>query len=238
MKEIFENYVEHSFGAREQAAFKFKQFEYNYRKYFPEDKRGGKEGSRLLDIGIGRGEMLSCMKDWGYENYLGIDISPSTVDFCKSLNLPCELVEDSTAYLAANPDSFDVISLLDVLEHISKKEVIAFVKALRSALKPGGVLIIQVPNLQAPDGYLHRYNDITHEIGFIEHSLAQVLLAAGFKKFTFAGLEEFVFGTPIEYFRKIIRYLHWSTVRFLRRSDGNLSPWILNPVFFAIVWRD
>jgi 2-polyprenyl-3-methyl-5-hydroxy-6-metoxy-1,4-benzoquinol methylase len=235
MKEIFENYVEHSFGVREQAAFKFKQFEYNYRECFPEDK-GGKV--RLLDVGIGMGEMLSCMKDWGYENYLGIDISTSTIDFCKSLNLPCELVEDSTAYLTANPDSFDVITLLDVLEHIPKKEIITFVKALRLALKPGGVLIIQVPNLQAPDGHLHRYNDITHETGFIEHSFAQVLLAAGFKKFKFAGFEEFVFGTRIEHLKKMLRSLHWRTVRFWRRMDGNLNPRILNPVFSAIVWKD
>jgi 2-polyprenyl-3-methyl-5-hydroxy-6-metoxy-1,4-benzoquinol methylase len=235
MKEIFENYVEHSFCTKGQAAFKFKQFEYNYQKHFPKNK--GME-SRLLDIGIGQGEMLSCMKDWGYENYHGIDISPSTVDFCKSLNLPCELVEDSTAYLTANPDSFEVITLLDVLEHIPKKEVITFVKALQSALKPGGVLLIKVPNSQAPDGDLHRYNDITHEIGFIEHSLAQVLLAAGFKKFRFAGFEEFVFGTREEYLRKMFRRLHWLNVRFWRRMDGNLNPRILHPVFSVIVWKD
>jgi 2-polyprenyl-3-methyl-5-hydroxy-6-metoxy-1,4-benzoquinol methylase len=233
MKEIFENYVEHSFGAREQAAYKFKQFEYNYLKYFPKDK-----GGRLLDVGIGRGEMLSYMKDLGYENYYGIDISPSTIDFCKSLDLPCELVEDSTAYLTANPDSFDVITLLDVLEHIPKAEIITFVKALRLALKPGGVLIIEVPNLQAPDGYLHRYNDITHETGFIEHSFAQVLLAAGFKKFKIVGFEQFVFGTWIEYVKRMIRCLHWLMVSFWRRVDGNLHPMILNPLFSAIVWKD
>jgi 2-polyprenyl-3-methyl-5-hydroxy-6-metoxy-1,4-benzoquinol methylase len=189
-------------------------------------------------VGNGRGEMLSCMKDWGYENYLGIDISPSTIDFCKSLDLPCELVEDSTAYLTANPDSCDVITLLDVLEHIPKQEIIPFLKALRSALKPGGVLIVQVPNLQAPDGHLHRYNDITHEVGFIEHSLAQVLLAAGFKKFQFAGYEDFVFGRRLDYQKKMFRRLHWLMVRFWRRTNGNLDPKILNPVFSAIVWKD
>ncbi len=234
MKDIFDNYVEHSFGAREQASFKFKQFEYNYRPYFPE----AGDSVRLLDIGIGRGEMLACMRDWGYENYIGVDISPSTVNFCRSLNLPCELVDDSTEYLSANPNAFDVITLLDVLEHIPKKEMIQFVKALRGALKPGGVLIIQVPNLQAPDGHLHRYNDITHEVGFIEHSFAQVLLAAGFGKFKFIGFEELVSGTLTEIVRKTFRSLHWLVVRFLRSTDGNINPKILNPVFSAVIYKD
>jgi len=234
MEKIFESYVENTFGTREQAVFKFKQFEHNYRKYFPKDLAS----ASLLDVGIGRGEMLTCMKNWGAKNFRGVDISPSTVNFCKSLELPCELVSDSTKYLNDNTSTFDVITLLDVLEHIPKHAMIEFLAALRSALKPGGVLIIQVPNLQAPDGHLHRYNDITHEVGFIEHSFAQVLMAAGFKKFVFIGFEEFVFGTVFEYVRKIFRWLHWLSVRFLRGVDGNINPKILNPVFSAIVYKD
>jgi len=236
MKEIFENYVEHAFGAREQTLCKFEQFEFNYRKYFPSPPHG--KDVRLLDIGIGRGEMLSCMRDWGYRDFLGIDISPSTVEFCKSLNLPCERVDDTTAWLSGNSETFDVITLLDVLEHIPKTDMIEFLSRLKDALKPAGLLIVQVPNLQAPDGHLHRYNDITHGTGFIEHSLAQVLLAAGFSKFKFIGFEEFVFGTPREHFNKIFRRLHWAIVRFLRRVDGNLNPKILNPVFTAIVYKE
>jgi 2-polyprenyl-3-methyl-5-hydroxy-6-metoxy-1,4-benzoquinol methylase len=233
MEKIFENYVEHSFGAKEQAIFKFKQFEFNYRKYFPKDL----STAVLLDVGIGRGEMLSCMKNWGGQNFLGVDISPSTIQFCRSLNLPCELVPDSTKYLNDNPSTFDVITLLDVLEHIPKHSIIDFLMALHKALKPGGVLIIQVPNLQAPDGHLHRYNDITHEVGFIEQSLAQVLMASGFRKFTFIGFEEYVFGSLGERARKFFRWVHWLSVRFLRKVDGNLNPKVLNPVFAAVVQK-
>ena len=42
----------------------------------------------MLDIGVGLGEMLSCMKNWGH-NYHGIDISPSTIEFCKKYNQEC-----------------------------------------------------------------------------------------------------------------------------------------------------
>jgi ATP-dependent DNA helicase RecG len=38
MKEIFDNYVETSFDGLEQAEFKFNQFEFNYKKFFPDLK--------------------------------------------------------------------------------------------------------------------------------------------------------------------------------------------------------
>ena len=229
MKEIFDDYLRISLGEEAQATRKFQQFERNYRGFFPAD-----EQAPVLDIGVGRGEMLSCMKNWGYANYLGIDIAPTTVAFCTRLGLNCRQVEDSTQFLLQQPQRYAVITLIDVLEHIKKDQVMAFLVALRAALRPGGVAIIQVPNLQAPDGQLHRYNDITHEVGYIEHSLAQVLMAAGFVHFRFQGFEEFVFGTPVEWLRRFFRALHWLAVRFLRGVDGNINPAILHPVFCAI----
>jgi 2-polyprenyl-3-methyl-5-hydroxy-6-metoxy-1,4-benzoquinol methylase len=232
MKEIFDDYVVQSFGEEKQAVFKFKQFEKNYQKYFPENYR-----AKLLDIGIGRGEMLTMMKKWGYENCLGIDISPSTVKFCKNIKLNALLVDSSFDYLKEHEEQYDVITMLDVLEHIKKQEIIPYLKALKAALIEGGVLIVQVPNAQSPDGQLHRYNDITHEVSFGEHSLAQVLLAAGFTKFKFHGFEQFVFGTLMEYARRFVRTLHWVAVRLLRGADGNVNPRILNPIFYAVVYK-
>ena len=230
MKEVFDAYIENAFGEYKQAEFKFKQFEVNYLKHFPDEKN-----EPVLDIGIGRGEMLTCFKNWGYLNYLGIDISPSTVSFCKSIGLNCSLVEDTVKYLEDHKDTYIVITLLDVLEHFNKKDAIPLLVAIKSALKSGGVLIIQVPNLQAPEGHLHRYNDITHEIGFIEHSLAQVLIVAGFTDFEFQGFEELVSGGVKEKAKKVIRKLYWAKVRFERSVNCNLNPILLHPVFAAIV---
>lgn len=230
LKDIFDSYIENAFDGYEQAIFKLKQFEYNYRKHFPDDRN-----TKILDIGIGRGEMLTCMKNWGYSNSFGIDISPSTVKFCKSLGLECTLVDDTVEWLMENKDTFALITLLDVLEHIKKENVVAFVQALRDALKPDGILIIQVPNSQSPDFQLHRYNDITHEVGYVEHSLSQVLIAAGIQKFYFTGFEELFVNNLRDLFIKLCRSIHWSIVRKLRKVDGNLNPDILHPVFYAII---
>jgi 2-polyprenyl-3-methyl-5-hydroxy-6-metoxy-1,4-benzoquinol methylase len=229
MKEIFETYVENAFIEYKQAEFKFKQFEINYRKYFPADK-----DTAILDIGIGRGEMLTCMKNWGYKDYLGIDISPSTVKFCKSLGLNCLLVDETTEWLQGNPIKFELITLIDVLEHVKKENTIHFLKCLRASLTDSGVLIVQVPNLQAPDAQLHRYNDITHEVGYIEHSLQQVLLTAGFKEATFYGFEDSIVKCLCESRRLFMRALFWRYVRFTRKITGNINPGILHPILYSV----
>ena len=228
MKEIFDNYVETSFDGFNQAVFKFKQFENNYQTYFPAEK-----SALVLDIGVGRGEMLTCMRDWGYA-YQGVDISPSTVKFCKSLGLNCSVTENSAQWLADHPGQFSLVTCLDVLEHVPRDQTIDFLKAIRGSLAAGGRTIIQVPNLQSPFGYLHHFNDFTHVSGFVEHSLAQVLLAAGFKEMKFHGFEE-IYKTGLKQgIQRVIRFAYLRVVRFLRAVNSNPNPEILAPVLYVV----
>lgn len=228
MKEIFDDYVENSFGEGKQAEFKFLQFRHNYRPFFPESTE-----LRVLDIGIGRGEMLTCMKDWGY-NALGIDISPSTVRFCQSLGLPCEVVEDTPEYLRSQSGEFQLITLLDVIEHIPREHVVDFASAVRDALAPNGRVIFQMPNLQAPHGHLHMFNDVTHYVGYVEHSFAQVLIAAGYRNFRFYPYEELIRATPLNLIKRFLRKIYFFKTRVERSVSANLNPKILTPVFFCV----
>lgn len=126
-----------------------------------------------------------------------------------------------------------MITLFDALEHIKKEDVISFVAAIYGTLEDKGVLLLQVPNLQAPEGYLHRYNDITHEIGFIEHSLIQVLMSAGFIHYELFGFDDFVRGVLIDVPRGALRAIPWKWVRLRRIIDGNINPRILNATLCA-----
>lgn len=229
MKEIFDDYVKSAYRRKDMSQSKINEIELNYRQYFPYDK-----SCEVLDVGIGTGEMLWCMKEWGYQ-YCGIDISPATVQFCADAGLNAELVDDTPAWLTKKPDRYGLISLLDVLEHIPKNGCIGFLKALRASLTYDGTLLISVPNLQAPHASLHRYNDITHEVGYTEQSLYQVLYAAGFTDIKFLGLE----GVPARRLHKIykmvFRPLYWRLVRLSRAINENLNPVVLNPVLIAVV---
>ena len=231
MQEIFEDYINNSFDGHHQADFKLCQFDLNYKKYF-----NNSVTLKVLDIGVGRGEMLSCMMKWGHD-YHGIDISPSTVEFCKKLDLSCELTDDTEFWLKNHQNKFDIITCLDVLEHIPKERLIQFVEAIRNSLNKDGIAIFQVPNLQSPFGYLHHFNDITHISGFVEHSLKQVLLSTGFNKMSFYGFEEFFEKTPKIIVKKIFRFFYRKLIRFLRTINANPNPCILDPVFFVVAYR-
>ena len=230
MKEFWDNYVEQTFDGNRMADFKLKQFEANYRKYFPEDRN-----VPLLDIGVGRGEMLLSMKNWGYTNYQGVDISSSTTSFCQSQGLLCHLVDDVPSWLNKTGSRFGLITLLDVLEHIEKNEVIRFLKQLYQTLLPGGVLLIQVPNAQSPDSNLYLYGDFTHQTTFTEYSLKQVLVTSGFRDVSFCGFEDALSKGFRRIVRTSLRSFFWSWARATRRINGNLNPQILHPIFFAVV---
>lgn len=230
MDEIFDQYVEVSFGKLEQDQKKLLQIEHNYGRFF---SKYGKD-AKVLDMGIGRGEMLTSFGKWGFSNHLGIDISSSTIAFCSKLGLNCLFVENPAAWLAQRPGEYSVICLLDVLEHIPKNETIDLLKVLKSALTDDGILIIQVPNMQANHSNLHMYQDFTHFAGFSEHSLNQVLRAAGFKSVEFHGMENQI-GLPLlNYPRRFARFVIWTWTNLSRKIQGTLNPRILHPVFYAV----
>lgn len=150
----------------------------NYSTLFP-----ARRDAQILEIGPGFGELLEILSiDRKYSHVHAIDLSQEVADFCNQV-VPqsTSVVKDSYAYLVENPGRFDRIFLLHVLEHIPKGEVILLLSAIRKALAPGGMLVLEVPNMGNPlTGLNIRYADFTHEAGFTELSMAYVLNQAGF----------------------------------------------------------
>lgn len=144
-------------------------------------------GKRLLDVGCGMGLALRAMKDYGFDWVHGIDVSPEQIAACRRLGESCELVEDTHAYLSNCQERYDVVLLLDVLEHIPVGEQIEVMRALLSVIEPGGRVIITVPNATSPLAARWRYIDFTHHSSFTEHSLRFVLLNAGFSPVEIPG---------------------------------------------------
>ncbi len=102
-------------------------------------------GGQILDVGCGDGFFLRSVKDIGWEVH-GVEMSEEAVHRAKSMGV--EHVTRGTFDDASYPDSFfDVIRFWSVLEHIHDP-VDTLAKA-RQLLKPGGILVIQVPNYRS-----------------------------------------------------------------------------------------
>ena len=98
---------------------------------------------RILDIGAGTGDFLSVAKKDGWQT---IGVEPSTKAKSIAINKGVSFVE-STTELENN--SFDVISMWHVLEHVP--DLNKQIKELKRLLKPTGTLIVAVPNFKSFD---------------------------------------------------------------------------------------
>lgn len=231
--EIFESYAENAFDvASKEDSIIWKREWYcaNFKKFFPKYKTAS-----MLDIGPGLGELLMTEKEWGYTNCRAVDISPSVVQYCKKKGLHCEKTDDTSAWLREHRKSFDLITVLDVFEHIPQEMAIDFLKACKEALSENGILILQVPNVQSAESYLHRYNDITHVFGYSQHTLEQLISVVKFETVKFYPFEEYP-GNDLD--TKIIRRLrsiYWKSLRTNRKITHNLNPEILTPELFVVM---
>jgi len=137
--------------------------------------------ARILDIGCGMGHFLYYLKAKGYHNIMGVDVSPEQVAYCQEFVLPqVQLTPDLVSFLGERPSHWDCIVMKDVIEHLPRKEIIPTLAAVHDALATGGTLLIETGNMASATGLFVRYIDFTHECGFTENSLRQVLRAVGF----------------------------------------------------------
>ncbi len=167
----------------------FQYVKRNYLRYIPKEKN-----ITILDLGCGMGYYLAVLKDMGYANVRGVDISEGNVQFCRKegLNVVCQ---DAKEYLEAHKNQYDVIIFNDVIEHFKKEEVMPLLASIKKSLKDGGVVITKTDNEANPFcGMSGRYMDFTHELGFVSLSLQQVYEAAEFKNVEVIGADIYVWG--------------------------------------------
>jgi len=98
---------------------------------------------RILDIGAGTGEFLSVAKNDGWQT-IGVEPSERAKTIAKSKGV--SFVEQTSEL---ENQSFDVISMWHVLEHVPDLD--QQIKELKRLLKPSGTLIIAVPNFKSFD---------------------------------------------------------------------------------------
>ena len=100
------------------------------------------KGRKILDIGSGPGDFLACGKKRGWK-VLGIEPSIVACEYSQDRKLP--VLNNFFTYEAVRKyGPFDVIHASLVLEHIPNP--ISFIKDMKKALKPNGLLAIYCPN--------------------------------------------------------------------------------------------
>jgi SAM-dependent methyltransferase len=105
-----------------------------------EQRYRGRGDLAILDAGCGTGLMLQQMEHLGHAE--GVDISVEALDFCRQRGL--SNVRSADVFnLPFDDCSFDVVTALDVLEHLDDDS--GALREWRRVLKPGGRVFIFAP---------------------------------------------------------------------------------------------
>ncbi len=127
---------------------------------------------RVLEIGCGAGGMLKPLARFG--DVHGIDVATDYVHACAEHKLARMLTGSGDALPFAD-QSFDVVALFDVIEHIPDER--GTLAEVRRVLKPGGTVFLSVPAYQ----FLFSQNDrvVHHQRRYTARHLRSRLREAG-----------------------------------------------------------
>ncbi|MGI8551741.1 MAG: class I SAM-dependent methyltransferase [Dehalococcoidia bacterium] len=137
------------------------------RRYQPQPR------PRILDVGCGTGGMLTHFASFGPS--LGLDTAPEAAYYCRLRGLQMTL--GSGAALPLADGCFDVVSALDVIEHIDDDA--AVLAELQRVCAPGGLLLVTVPAFP----FLWSSHDVLnhHKRRYVRPELSARIRGAGFE---------------------------------------------------------
>ena len=135
---------------------------------------------RLLDVGCGNGEFLLRMRQLGW-GVSGVETDPVSAGVGQAAGLDVHVGEVPDGDLPGAP--FDAVTLSHVIEHVA--DPIALLERCRRLMRPGGVIWVLTPNLDAPGARRYASDWVSwdaprHLVIFTRAALIRALAEAGF----------------------------------------------------------
>ncbi len=201
--------------------------------HFPTDK-----SAKILDLGCGHGALVHFARQAGYANCTGVDVSAEQVAAAAAMGIAGVTEGDVLGTLKATAEqSIELVITFDVIEHLTKSELLELADEVRRVLSPTGSWLIHAPNGASPFFGAVRYGDYTHEQAFTPGNLKQLALARGF-----SGVECYE-ETPVPHgLKSSVRWLLWKAVRAMLAAitiieTGSADGHVFSRNLLAVVKR-
>jgi len=141
-----------------------------------------KTAGRVLDVGCSTGVFLAEMARHGHWELHGVEVNARAAEYARQ-RYGLRIFTGQLAEAGYADEYFDVATLWHVLEHLPHPR--SALSEIHRILKPGGILVVQVPNLGSLEARLFgRFwagvDAPRHLYVFSQKTLSDLLRAAGF----------------------------------------------------------
>jgi SAM-dependent methyltransferase len=143
----------------------------------------------VLDVGCGRGELLTLLRDAGVEAR-GVDADADMVACARAEGLDVEQADAIEHLERLDPGSLGAIFSAQLVEHLPPPTLVRFLELARTRLRPGGPLVIETINPVSPLALRNYFADLTHAQPLVPETLSLLVKHAGFRDVEVAYLNE------------------------------------------------
>ena len=185
----------------------------------------------ILDAGCGTGGTYIYLKDKGYHNLCGFDISTYAVDICKKRKLNVFHEDIRNIHKHFHENSMDIIICSDILYFLDLEEIKEVLHHFFTILKNNGIVIINLPALKVFRG--------THDIVVgIKYRFSKRLIKEIFSSTEFIIREMYYWPFILSTFILLVRSYQKIKMFFKRdltmTSDLKKYSRIINTVLFGV----
>jgi|GEM_PF-5768560 len=115
----------------------------------------------ILDVGCGRGEFLSILREHGKQS-IGIDTNPTQISELLSQGFDVHTQEVISYLQTLQNGTLAGITAFQVIEHLSHDMLIEFIELARDKLASGGFILLETINPHCLTAMQNFYSDLTH----------------------------------------------------------------------------
>lgn len=169
---------------------------------------------KIIEIGYGKGFFL----DWAKNSKLDIIGYEINEDFHKNAEQNHKVILGDGSNISKEvSDKFDLIILFDVIEHISKENLLNFFQNLNELLNKDGEILLRFPNGSSAAGLEYFNSDLTHFSFLNKRSLKMIAEINKLELVYYGNMERVkkfkslrgkLFGRIIYFFRDLIEYVY------------------------------
>ena len=171
-----------------------------------------KAGNDVLDLGCGLGGLLYLCEQLDCRSLTGINLCQEEIEAAQPFVGASLRHGDLLSFLRQTEDTYDWIGCFNILEHLSKDDVLETLELCAARLRPGGALVVMVPNGLSLFAGTTRYWDITHTLAFVPNNFRQLAPLCGFSSVAFRECGPVAHGVVSS-----IRSVLWQGLRILTR---------------------